>query len=242
MKNFAGAIILFFIVLFAYTKLAGPIPFSVNSITTTKTDTFTVTGEGKASIAPDIAVINAGAQAQGATVKAAQDQLNKTINAISAAIKSTGVDNRDIQTSNYNINPTYDFSAGKQRITGYQASSNLTIKVRAVDRANAVIDAATAAGATNVGGINFDIDDKTKAQNEARQKAVADAKSKAENAARIAGFSLGKIINYSENFGNEPRPVPMMAKADMAGAGVPTQVEPGTSEIIVNVSLSYELR
>ncbi len=242
MKNFAGAIILFFIALFAYTKLAGPIPFSVNSVTTNKTDTFTVTGEGKISVPPDIAIVNAGVQAQGTTVKAAQDLLNKNINAVSAAIKSAGVDNKDIQTSGYNINPTYDFSAGKQRVTGYQASSNLTIKVRAIDRANTVIDAATAAGATNVGGINFDVDDKTKSQNEARQKAVADAKSKAENAAKIAGFTLGKIINYSEDFGPAPRPLPMLAKADMGAVGAPTQLETGTNEITVTVSLSYELR
>ncbi len=242
MNKIASAVILFFIALFAYTKLAGPIPFSVNTVTTTKTDTFTVTGEGKVSVPPDIAVVSIGVQAQGATVKAVQDQLNKNINAVAAAIKSTGVESRDIQTSGYNINPTYNFNGGPQRITGYQASSNLTIKVRAIDRANTVIDAATAAGATNVGGISFDVDDKTKSQNEARQKAVADAKSKAENAAHTAGFSLGKIINYSEDFGNAPRPVPMLAKVDMVGAGAPTQLETGSNEITVTVSLSYELR
>jgi uncharacterized protein YggE len=243
MDKIGGAVVLFFIALFAYTKLAGPIPFTVTSVITTKTDTFSVTGEGKVSVPPDIAVISAGVQAQGNTAKIAQDQLNKNMNAVSAAVKVAGVDSKDIQTSGYNINPTYNYQTGGQRITGYQASSNLTIKVRAIDRANAVIDAATGAGATNVGGITFDVDDKTKAQNEARQKAVADAKSKAENAARIAGFSLGKIINYSEDFGNAVRPIPMLAKADLAGGGgVPTQVETGTNEITVTVTLSYQIQ
>ncbi|MCX6793925.1 MAG: SIMPL domain-containing protein [Candidatus Gottesmanbacteria bacterium] len=243
MKNFAGAVIVFFIALFAYTKLAGPIPFTITSVTTNKTDTFSVTGEGKVSVPPDIALVSAGVQAQGATVKIVQDQLNKNMNAVSAAVKAEGVDSKDIKTSGYNINPMYDYTAGSQRITGYQASSNLTIKVRAIDHANAVIDAATASGANQIGGITFDVDDKTAAQNQAREKAVADAKSKAENAARIAGFSLGKIINYSEDFGNAVRPIPMLAKADMAGGGgVPTQIETGTNEITVTVTLSYQIQ
>lgn len=240
--NAAGAVIIFFVSLFAYTKLVGPIPFSVNSITTTKTDSFTVEGTGKVTAAPDVAVVNAGVTAQGASVKAVQDQLNKAQNALIDAVKKAGVDAKDIQTSNYNINPTYDFRSGSQRITGYQASSNVTIKVRKIDSANAVIDAATAAGANEVGGITFDVDDKTKAQNEAREKAVAEAKRKAEDAARIAGFKLGRVINYSENFGGEPRPVFMMAKTDSAAPEqAPTQVEPGTNEITVTVSLSYEI-
>jgi uncharacterized protein YggE len=235
MKNIGGAIIVFFIALFAYTKLAGPIPFTVTSVTTTKTDTFSVTGEGKASVPPDIAIISAGVQAQGTSVKTVQDQLNKNINAVSAAVKKTGVADKDIQTSDYSIYPTYDYRAGSQRIIGYQASSNLTIKVRAIDNASRVIDAATGAGANQIGGISFDVDDKTKAQNQARQKAVSDAKSKAENAAKIAGFTLGRVINYSEDFGNSPRPIPMMAKAE-------TAIEPGSNEITVTVTLSYQIQ
>lgn len=244
MKNFAGVIVIFFLSLFVYTKLAGPIPFSVNSITTTKTDTFTVTGEGKITAAPDIAVVSAGVQAQGPSVKVTQEQLNKSINAVSDAVKNVGVDAKDIQTSNYNVNPMYDFRSASQKITGYQASSNFTIKVRDIEKANAVIDAATAAGANQVGGISFDVDDKTKVQNEAREKAVADARRKATDAARIAGFKLGRVINYSESFGGEPRPILMMAKE--AGGALdqanPTQVEPGTNEIVVTVALSFEIQ
>jgi uncharacterized protein len=243
MKHIAGAIIVFFLALFAYIKLAGPIPFNVTSITTTKTDTFSVTGEGKVSVPPDIAIVSAGVQAQGQTVKIAQDQLNKTINAVSSAVKKAGVEDKDIQTTGYNINPMYDYNSGTPRITGYQASSHLTIKVRAIDTANSVIDAATGAGANQVGGITFDVDNKTTAQNQAREKAVTDAKSKAENAARIAGFSLGKIINYSEDFGGTLRPIPMLATADKGlGAGAPTQVETGTNEITVTVTLSYQIQ
>ncbi len=243
MKNLAGAVIVFFLALFAYIKLAGPIPFTVTSVSTTKTDTFSVTGEGKISVPPDIAIVSAGVQAQGPTTKIVQDQLNKNINAVSSAVKSAGVDVKDIQTAGYTINPMYDYNSSTPRITGYQASTNLTIKVRAIDNANAVIDAATAAGANQIGGITFDVDDKTKAQDEARTLAVADAKTKAQNAAKIAGFTLGKIINYSEDFGSPPQPMPMLAKADIAGpAGVPTQIETGTNDITVTVTLSYQIQ
>ncbi len=245
MKNLLAVIVVFFLSLFVYTKLAGPIPFSINSVTTTKSDTFTVTGEGKVTVAPDVAVIQAGVQEQAATVKQAQDKLNASLNAIATAVKKLGISEKDIKTSQYSIYPTYDYTAGKQKITGYQASSNLTIKVRELDRANSVIDAATANGANQVGGISFQVDDPSIAENEARQKAVEQAKKKATDAARIAGFSLGRVINYQENTGGQPRPMPMYAQADAVmnkEAVPPTQVEPGTNEVTITVTLSYDIR
>ena len=236
-------IIIFFILLFIYTKIAGPIPFSVNSITTTKSDTFNVSGEGTVAAKPDIATLNVGIQAQSSTVKAAQDQINSAINKVSEAIKKLGVDQKDIQTTNYNINPNYDFQGNIQRITGYSASTNLTIKVRNIDLVNQVIDEATANGANQVGGISFDVDDKSKLEDEARQKAVAAAKKKAESAAKIAGFKLGRMVNYSENFEGGLRPIPLRISAGAPEVQkLETAVEPGSSEIKVIVTLSYEIQ
>lgn len=243
MKNILVAIIVFFVGLFAYTKFVGPIPFAVNSVVTNKTDSFTVTGEGKVTVKPDIAVITVGVQTTGATVTAVQNNLNTAINNVSAAVKKAGVANKDIQTSNYSINPTIDYTDSKQHITGYQASSNLTIKIRAIDTANTVIDAATAAGANSVGGISFDVDDKTTSENEARTLAVADAKKKAENAAATAGFKLGSIVNYQESTGGQTPVIRMDAKMNGAGvATVPTNVEQGSTDITMTVTLSYEIR
>ena len=243
MKQTISAIVVFFFALFVYTKLAGPIPFSVSQVVTTKTDTFTVTGEGKVSAVPDIAVVNAGVVAQGTSVKQVQQEMNTKINKVTDAVKKLGIDAKDIQTTNYNISPTYDYREGNQKIIGYQANTNVTIKVRAIDRANDVVDAATANGANQVGSINFDVADKTKAENEARVKAVLEAKKKAEVAAKAAGFTLGRVINYSEHVGGGS-PVPMYAKAEMAGMAdtAPTQIEPGSSEVTITVSLSYEIR
>ncbi|MBI2196657.1 SIMPL domain-containing protein [Candidatus Daviesbacteria bacterium] len=238
----AAPILIFFFLLFAYTKIAGPIPFSVTSVTTTKTDTFNVTGEGFVAAKPDIATLNVGIQAQGSTVKAAQDQINAAINKVAEAIKKLGVEQKDIQTQNYQINPNYDFQGPTQRITGYSASTNLSIKVRKIDLVNQVIDEATANGANLVGSISFDVDDKAKVENEARQKAVETAKKKAENAAKIAGFRLGRLVNYSENFGGGPEPILLRAMAAPGGGEKPdTSIEPGSSEIKVVVTLSYEI-
>lgn len=233
----------FFLLLFTFTKIFGPIPFAVNSVTTTKSTTFDVTGEGKSSAQPDIALVTVGINTNGNSIKEVQDQVNSTINKVSGAIKNLGIDSKDIQTTNYSVNPSYDYQSSPPKITGYSASTNLRIKIRNLDKANQVIDTATGNGANQVSGISFDIDDKTKPENEARQQAVADARNKAEQAAKIAGFRLGRIVNYSETFGNQPRPLPMA----VGGMNVKTsdsiaQIEPGTNEVSVTVTLSYEIQ
>ncbi len=243
MKDFAGAVVLFFIMLFAYTKLAGPFPFSVHSVTTTKSDSFTVSGEGKVTVIPDIAIVQVGVTAEGPTVSGVQQEINASMNAVTEAVKKLGVDAKDIRTSRYDISPKYDYTDGRRESDGYEANTSLTIRVRKIDTANSVIDAATAAGANDIGGVTFDVDDKDGAENQARELAVRDAKTKAAAAAKAAGFTLGKVINYSEGRGAAPRPVMYDAAKSLpeAGGGEPTNVEPGSSEVDVTVTLSYEI-
>lgn len=232
----------FFILLFGFTKIFGPIPFSVDSIITQKSTTFDVTGEGKVTVKPDIAYVNAGIRSQSQTVKGAQDQINSVINKVSQAVKGFGVAAEDIQTTNYNINPDYDFSSGgSQKIRGYTAQTTLSIKVRQIDKINDVIDASTQNGANEISGVSFDVEDKTKAKNEAREKAVAEAKKQAEEASKIAGFKLGKIINYSEGSSAFPEPIPFRAMGTEVASDKTTQVEPGSSEVIITATLSYEI-
>lgn len=235
--------LLFFFLLFAYTKLAGPIPFAVDNITTTKTDNFSVSGEGTVTASPDEAIINAGIQTQAATVQDAQNKINTVINDVSANIKKLGINGADIQSSNYNIQPSYDYSGGTQKITGYQASTTLNIKVKDISKINNVIDTATKNGANQISNISFDISDKTALENQARAKAVAQAKQIAQQAAQMGGFRLGKLINYSEQIGNTPQPIPLAAKAvSVNGGGTPTNIEPGSTDIKVTVTLSYEVQ
>lgn len=239
------SLLVFFVLLFTFTKILGPIPFDITQVTTSKTDAFTVTGEGKIEVKPDIAIVRVGVLANGTTVKAAQDELNKNINKVTEglySLSSIRIDEADVKTENYNITPNIDYNDGKQTIKGYQANSTIVVKVREVDRADTIVDVATSYGANQVGGIQFEVDNKKDALNKARELAVSDAKKKAEDAARIAGFKLGKVINYSESEDGD-YPFAMMSKAqDARESGIPTQVQPGTNEIAVTVSLSYEIR
>lgn len=234
--------VLFFLSLFLYTKLIGPIPFSVISTNTNKTDVFSVSGEGKVIVKPDIAYVSVGVEATGATVKQTQDKINSAINNVIASVKKLGIDEKDIKTTNYSIHPTYDWTSGRQRIIGFTANTNLSVKIRNIDKVNEVIDQATASGANQIGGISFDVDDKTKAEDQARKDAVAEAKKKAKQASEIAGFKLGKIINYSESTNDYPRPLNYGGGLMLEKAAAPaTDIQTGSSEIKITVSLSYQI-
>ena len=232
-------ILFIFLGLFLYTKLLGPIPFSLNSVSTTKTDVFTVTGEGKAAGAPDRAEISAGITATGATVKDTQASVNTTINAIARDLKSLGIEDKNIKTTNYSVSPNYDFNAG-QRITGYSVMANLSVNTP-IDKANDAIDTATRNGANLVGGVQFTFSDevKEKLEGDARKEAVEQAKKKAEGLANAAGIRLGRIINVSESQGFEPRPI--LLERQGIGSSEPTNVEPGASTISISVTLSYDI-
>ena len=241
----ASCLIGFFILAALYFRFVGPIPVSMTSTVTTRTDLFTTTGESKATAVPDIAKVNLGITANAQTAKEVQNQANQTINKITSDLKKLGIEDKDIKTTSYNLNPNYDWSEGRQRITGYQITINLEVKVRDFDKINSVIDTATADGANLVGGLQFTLnDDKLKdLRQEAREEAVGEAKSKAESLASAAGINLGRIVNVQENLTSpfEPRPIPMMA-LEKSSPDEPTQIEPGEQEIKVSISLSYELR
>lgn len=233
--------VIFFGMLFLYTQLGGTIP--VTSVVTQKNDAFTVTGTGEVETTPDQVSVSVGVQTTGSTVSQVQTDLNTRSKAVVDAIKAVGIDQKDIQTTNYSIYPEYDYETGRQRVRGYTASTNVTVTTKQIDQINAVIDAATANGANTVGNIAFDVADKTAAQNAAREKAMAEANGKAREAARVAGFSLGKIINYQESFSGEQPPYPMMARFDTAmSQEAKTDIQPGQQNLTVTVSVSYEIR
>lgn len=234
-------IIFFFVSLFVYTKLVGPIPFNIDSVVTTKADTFTVTGEGSSTIEPDSAVVNVGVAVTAETAAAAQTQLNEKINQVIGAIKALGIQEDDIKTQNYNVNPNYDYSSPTQRITNYSASTTLTITVKDINKVNSVVDTATESGANQIGGVTFESQNSKKAEEEARKEAVGNAKAQAEQAARIAGFKLGRLINYSEENLGPIRPFDSLKQDTVGIGGGGADIQPGVNEITVIVSLSYEI-
>lgn len=234
-----------FLGFFVFTKIFGPIPFFVNSVTTTKETLFTVDGTGEVNTIPDTAMISLGVNKTASTVEAAQTQVNTIINKITADLKNLGVKETDIKTVNYSVNPTYDYNSGRQTITGYSVNADIQVKIKPIDKANNAIDIATNDGATNIGGVQFVVDDlkQKELEEQARKEAISDAKEKAESISRSAGIKLGRIIDVRES-GQGQSPMPYALKAmDRAGnaAEAPaTELNPGENKIIINVSLSYE--
>jgi uncharacterized protein len=241
-------VLFIFIALIAYTKLLGPIPFTVNSISTVKESLFRVDGSGEVTAVPETALLNMGVNKQAATVEQAQTQVNEVINQITAEMKALGVEEKNIKTVNYSVNPNYDYAGGSQKINGYMVNADVQVKIKPVDKANQAIDAATKAGATNVGNVQFVIDDEKRAELEeqARKEAIEKAKAKAESIARTSGIKLGRIVDVQENNAGAQAPVAMRAEfaKDSAGAGgesIPaTELNPGENKVTITVSLSYE--
>ena len=233
-------IFLVFAAVFTFAKWGPSIPIS--SIVSQKQDFFTVTGEGKVTVVPDTAVVDLGITVNQPTVKAAQNEANSVINAITQSIKDLGVAAKDIKTSNYSVYPQYDYNEGQNRITGYQVSASLTVTVREIDKVNQVIDTATAKGANTVGGIQLTVDEDKRKQllQDARELAVKDAKSKAESLASAASMTLGKIVNIQEETNNFPRP--MMGMMAIADSATKTNIQPGATDISTSVTLFYETR
>ncbi len=207
----------------------------------------TVSGEGKVNAKPDIAQLQFGVTTERQrTSEAAMSLLEQKMNAILEAVKAQGIEEKDITTQALSLNPSYDWTDGTQVLRGYEAYQTLSVKVRDTDKSGAVLQAATTAGANQVGGVNFTIDDPSALQEEARQKAIADAEEKAQALAEQLGGRLGKLRGYSEGGGYTPPYMPYAARemdmANAVGEGAPVPVPTGEQEVQLSVSLTYELK
>jgi uncharacterized protein YggE len=199
--------------------------------------TVTVTGEATLGIAPDTAVIRIGVTSQEKTAREAGESNAKQMTSVLAAIKASGIAERDIQTSRLSLQPQYDPNkGGTARLTGFQATNQVTIKIRDIENLPAVLDRAIAAGANEMSGIEFVVSEQSKLLDQAREDAVADARRKAELFARAAGVKLGNVISISEEGPAPPQPRPMQA---MRAGAVP--VAPGEQTLRAIVTVSYEL-
>jgi uncharacterized protein len=198
----------------------------------------TVTGEASVAVAPDYAQIRTGITTQAKTAREASDANSRAASALMAALRASGVDDKDIQTTRLALQPTYDQSQGtaRGRINGFQAANQVTIKVRDITKLADVIDKAIGAGATDIGGIEFLVSEPSKALDRARGEAFADARRKAEIYAKTAGITLGRVIALSEDHAAQ-EPIPMV----MRQAAAPPPISPGEKTLRVTVTVSYEL-
>jgi hypothetical protein len=203
-----------------------------------------IVGEGKVIGVPDIANIQLGYSVEKPTVAAAQkDNSDKMNSMIDKLKKDFKIDAKDIQTANYYISPQYNWNNGKQTLRSYLVSQNLNVKLRQMDKVSSIVEAAGSIGLNQVGNLSFEIDNPEKLKEEARAKALEQAKEKAKSLSALAGVKLGKIISFSESSnGSQPMPIYAMEKvaSDMGGGATPT-VEAGSNEIIVIATVEYEI-
>lgn len=224
--------------------LAACSPGTTAGVSNSQQEGIWVTGQGKVTVVPDVATVQLGIEAQASTVAAAQAQASQTMDRVMTALTTNGVAKEDIQTRYFNITKLtrWDDKNQQEVIIGYRVTNIVTAKIRTIDKAGAVIDAVAAAGGdlTRIDSISFSVDDPTGYYTQAREKAMADAKAKAEQMAKLAGVTLGKPTYISES---SYYPVPMPIRlADQTTPSVETPISPGEMDITVSVQVVYKIK
>jgi uncharacterized protein YggE len=198
-----------------------------------------VTGEGTVSVPPDRASVDAGVASDAKTAREASEANNVAMAKVLAALKGAGIDEKDLQTARLSLQPQYAPNrSGPAAIVGYRASNRVSIRLRDVARIASVIDTLVGAGANDIGNISFSVSQASKLRDEAREKAVADARRKAEIYARAAGVTLGAPLSIVE--GGSPAPVFRSLQA--APAPPPTPIAAGEETLSVSVTVTWAIK
>jgi len=201
-----------------------------------------VSGTGRVTVVPDIASINIGVRTEAENVKDALDGNTAQANAIADELKGMGVEEKDIQTSNFNVYPSerYDPMTGQVEGRYFVVENTVNVTVRNLSSLGEVLSAVVEAGANNIYGISFDVEDRDAAVAEARQLAIQDAKAKAEAIAKDAGVKLGDLININVSSGSMPITYFDAKGGAYAESAVP--IAAGTLSIIMECYLTYEIQ
>lgn len=220
---------------------SGPVVAAGNTL-------LSVSGEGRATRAPDLAMFSAGVTSQAATAGAAMSANAAQMNKVIAALKGAGIADKDVQTSQISLNPVYgDQQVGPNgvmrapRIVGYQATNTVSVKQRDLKSFGKVLDTLVASGANEVNGPNFQLDNPDAAMDEARVAAIKAARARAELYAKAAGLRVVRILTISESGGYSPPQPVMYVKAAMMADAAPTPVAAGQLDLTANVSVQFEL-
>ncbi len=207
--------------------------------------TVRVSGEGRVQVEPDTAVVTVGVDVLKLTLGDAQTEATTQMTAVIDALKAAGIDAQDIQTANYSVSilRDYDENGNPAAIKGFQVSNQVNVKVRDIDVLGDLLDTVVGAGANNIYGIAFLVDDPSKAATQARAQAVNNARQKAEELADAAGMTLGRPVAISESQAPPPSPeiFKSVAADSAAGQAGPVPVQVGTTEVIVMIDITFEM-
>ncbi|PXF44327.1 26 kDa periplasmic immunogenic protein [Gracilariopsis chorda] len=203
--------------------------------------TITVSGRGTGSAPPDTATINTGVQTTAATAQEALAANNRQFQSVLAVLSEQGIEDRDVQTSFFNVNPQFRRGPNGEQlgITGYRVSNQVRVIVRDIDKLGQILDALVTAGSNQVSGVSFSIEDNQEITDTARAAAVADATRTAGVYAAAAGISVGRLIAISDQSIQAPLPRAVSLDAGAAGFGVP--IASGELQVTSNVNLQFEL-
>lgn len=201
--------------------------------------TISVSGTGHADVAPDVAILSLGVTSDGPTARESLDKNNKAMTAVIESLKTLGFGVTDMQTTGLSLSAQYDYNTQPARLTGYQAVNGVTLRVKDVGRLGEILDLVVSAGANQVNGLTFDVADKGKALSDARLKAVADARAKADLMAGAAGASVGRVLSIAEGYISNPGPVPVQTMRAEAASTVP--IASGQVGLEAQVNIVYEL-
>ncbi|MEX2245576.1 MAG: SIMPL domain-containing protein [Dehalococcoidia bacterium] len=205
----------------------------------------TVSGEGKVTAEPDMALITLGVSVLAPTVAEARDRAATALDAMITSMKGHGVDDNDIQTQGLSIYPEYDYSGNQQVLRGFRMQNTVTAKIRSIDDTSAIVDDAVTAGGDSVSiqSIGFTIDKPDDLRQQAREAAVRDARARAETLASAGGVDLGDPISISEGSSFEPPVLLRDGFAEDAAQTAPsTPIQPGELDVVVSVSVTFAIK
>ena len=203
-----------------------------------------ISATGTVTRVPDLAIISAGVVTKSPTATGAISANATRMERVRAALKRAGIADKDIQTSTLSLNPDYRYDNNQPPVlTGYQASNNVSIKFRDLKRSGAILDALVAEGANQISGPSLTIDRPEAAQDEARQKAIAAGRARADLYARTLGMRVTRLVSVSESGGYVRPPVLMYARAEASMASdAKTTIDPGQQDIDITLAMTFELQ
>jgi hypothetical protein len=205
--------------------------------------TISVPGTGRVTVEPDIATLRLGVLVVRQTAGAAREAAAATMTAVLEALGAKGIAKRDMRTALLSLSPVTDYSSDKgPRVTGYQAANSVSVTVRELSAAGTLIDAALAAGATSLEGLEFRVAEPGAAEEEARRLAMADARRRATTIAQAGDVELGAVVGVVEgDQGGGPQPYPAARAFALKAEAADTPVEAGSQEIAVSVSVTFAI-
>ena len=203
-----------------------------------------ISASGEVTRVPDVAVISTGVVTRAASATDAIQQNAARMERVRAALRKAGIEDKDIQTSSISLNPDYVYVERQPpKLTGYQASNQVSVRFRDIRKTGEILDALVAEGANQINGPSLTIDKPDQALDEARMKAIANGRARAELYARALGMRVVRLLSVSESGGYAvPPPMPMYARVEAMAQDAKTSIDPGEQRVSVSVAMSFELQ